>query len=201
MSTGETTKPPETNDESHHEPHVPAPSRRALRTMAVVRCAAWASSLRSLDTPCGPSGAQAGRSRRARGGSVLLPDASADPLAGARGVPHLSHEPEPIPEERRNAPAALPAQANQPAPSASSPSNVTPVTLSEEKQRAVGFATSVVESAAVGDRFACPRRHQRTGNGPAQARVRAPGFVEQVAVRQTGRARDPRSTARVHLQP
>ena len=37
MSTGETTQPPETNDEGHHEPDAPAPSRRALRTMAVVR--------------------------------------------------------------------------------------------------------------------------------------------------------------------
>ena len=58
--------------------------------------------------------------------------------------------------------------------------------MSEEKQRVVGLATSVVESATVGDRLRVPGVISAPETGLAQARVRAPGFVEQVAVRQTG---------------
>jgi Cu(I)/Ag(I) efflux system membrane fusion protein len=58
--------------------------------------------------------------------------------------------------------------------------------VSEEKQRAVGLATSVVESSTVGDRLRVPGVISAPETGLAQARVRAPGFVEQVAVRQTG---------------
>jgi Cu(I)/Ag(I) efflux system membrane fusion protein len=104
------------------------------------------------------------------------------PEPGECPICHMNLEP--IPDERRNAPAPSSAQATSPA--APSPSNVTPVTVSEEKQRAVGLATSVVESATVGERLRVPGVISAPETGLAQARVRAPGFVEQVAVRQTG---------------
>jgi hypothetical protein len=104
------------------------------------------------------------------------------PEPGECPICHMNLEP--IPEERRNAPATSSAQAAS--PSAPSPSNVTPVTVSEEKQRAVGLATSVVESSTVGDRLRVPGVISAPETGLAQVRVRAPGFVEQVAVRQTG---------------
>jgi Cu(I)/Ag(I) efflux system membrane fusion protein len=91
---------------------------------------------------------------------------------------------EPIPEERRTLPAAT-SSAVAP-PSAPSPSSVTAVTVSEEKQRAVGLATSAAESATLGDRLRVPGVVSAPETGLAQARVRAPGFVERVAVRQTG---------------
>ena len=187
MSTGETTQPPETNHEGHHEPHAPAPSRRALRTMAVVR---WALlglvtllAAYTVWTFWGPQQDGHAAHEEARYYCPMHPQIRS-PEPGECPICHMNLEP--IPEERRNAPAASSAQANQPAPSASSPSNVTPVTLSEEKQRAVGLATSVVESAAVGDRLRVPGVISAPETGLAQARVRAPGFVEQVAVRQTG---------------
>jgi Cu(I)/Ag(I) efflux system membrane fusion protein len=91
---------------------------------------------------------------------------------------------EPIPEERRNPSLASSAQAAP--PSAPRPPTVTAVTVSEAKQRAVGLATSVVESATLGDRLRVPGIISAPETGLAQARVRAAGFVEQVAVRQTG---------------
>jgi membrane fusion protein, copper/silver efflux system len=91
---------------------------------------------------------------------------------------------EPIPEERGHSSLASSGQAAP--PPAPSPPSVTAVTLSEEKQRAVGLATSVVESATLGGRLRVPGIINAPETGLAQARVRAAGFVEQVAVRQTG---------------
>lgn len=185
MSTGETTQPPENNHEGYHEPHAPAPSRRALRTMAVVRwtllglvtlLAAY-----TVWTFWGPQQDGQAAHEEARYYCAMHPQIRS-PEPGECPICHMNLEP--IPEERRNAPAPSSAQAASPA--TPSPSNVTPVTVSEEKQRAVGLATSVVESATVGDRLRVPGVISAPETGLAQARVRAPGFVEQVAVRQTG---------------
>jgi len=185
MSTGETTQPPETSHEGHHEPHAPAPSRRALRTMAVVRwgllglvtlLAAY-----TVWTFWGPKQDGHAAHEEARYYCAMHPQIRS-PEPGECPICHMNLEP--IPEERRNAPATSSAQAAS--PSAASPSNVTPVTVSEEKQRAVGLATSLVESTTVGDRLRVPGVISAPETGLAQARVRAPGFVEQVAVRQTG---------------
>ncbi len=185
MSTGETTQPPETNHEGHQEPHGPTPSRRALRTMAVVR---WALlglvtllATYAVWTLWGPKQDGHAAHEEARYYCPMHPQIRS-PEPGECPICHMNLEP--IPQERRNSPATSSAQAAS--PSAPSPSNVTPVTVSEEKQRAVGLATSVVESATVGDRLRVPGVISAPETGLAQARVRAPGFVEQVAVRQTG---------------
>lgn len=185
MSTEENTQAPEAHDEGHHEPHGPAPSRRALKTMAIVR---WV--LLALVTVLagytvwsfwGP--AQDGHAAHveARYYCPMHPQIrSPDP--GECPICHMNLEP--IPEERRTPSAA--ASSAGALPAAPSPSNVTAVTVSEEKQRAVGLATSVAESATLGDRLRVPGVVSAPETGLAQARVRAPGFVERVAVRQTG---------------
>jgi multidrug efflux pump subunit AcrA (membrane-fusion protein) len=89
---------------------------------------------------------------------------------------------EPIPADRQTTSTPDPAAAN----SASPMPEVTAVTLSEEKQRSVGLATSIVETGSLGDRLRVPGVITAPETGLAQVRVRAPGFVEQVAVRQTG---------------
>jgi Cu(I)/Ag(I) efflux system membrane fusion protein len=89
---------------------------------------------------------------------------------------------EPIPADRQATVAAAPNASGTASPTP----EVTAVTLSEEKQRAVGLATSVVESGSLGNRLRVPGVISAPETGLAQVRVRAPGFVEQVAVRQTG---------------
>jgi Cu(I)/Ag(I) efflux system membrane fusion protein len=88
---------------------------------------------------------------------------------------------EPIPEERK---AQRPKSG--PAAKEEAPANVTAVSLSAEKQKAIGLRTSVVESATLGERLRVPGVVSAPETGISQVRVRAPGFVEQVAVRQTG---------------
>jgi membrane fusion protein, copper/silver efflux system len=173
MSAQETTP--------HH-----APTPRALRTMAVVR---WALlglvtllAAYSVWTFWGSQQDVHAAHEEARYYCPMHPQIRS-PEPGECPICHMNLES--IPEERRSQPQPASSSVSAP-PSAPSPSNVTPVTLSEEKQRAVGLATSAVESATLGDRLRVPAVISAPDTGLAQARVRAPGFVEQVAVRQTG---------------
>lgn len=87
---------------------------------------------------------------------------------------------EPVPEKPQPETTATPAQP------AAGPADVAPVTLSPDKQQAVGLLTTPVESAALGDRLRVPGVIGAPQTGLAEVRVRAPGFVERVAVRQNG---------------
>jgi len=182
MSTEENAPADESPGESHAEHRSPGPSRQALRTMAVVR---WvllglvtALAGYTVWTYWGPTRSGPGAHREDRYYCPMHPEIRS-PDAGECPICHMNLEP--IPDERRNqsAPAAS-------APAASAPANVTAVTLTEEKQRSVGLATSVVQSASFGDRLRVPGIIGAPETGISQVRVRAPGFVERVAVRQTG---------------
>jgi Cu(I)/Ag(I) efflux system membrane fusion protein len=108
---------------------------------------------------------------------------SAEP--GTCPICHMNLEP--IPQERGSSSARAPATADgEPSALARAPSDVTAVTLSAEQQHAAGLATSVVEEATLGERLRVPGVISAPETGASQVRVRAPGFVEQVAVRQTG---------------
>jgi Cu(I)/Ag(I) efflux system membrane fusion protein len=187
MSTEKTSEPPESPHAGDQELHAHAPSRRALRTMAIVR---WALlgvvtllAGYTVWTFWGPPGDRHAAHEEDRYYCAMHPQIrSPDP--GQCPICHMNLEP--IPADRRalSPPASSSvAAASLPAPG---PSNVTAVTLSEEKQRAVGLATSLVESATLGDRSRVPGVITAPETGLAQVRVRAPGFVERAAVRQTG---------------
>jgi membrane fusion protein, copper/silver efflux system len=171
--------------EGRSEPRAPAPSRRALRTMAIVR---W--TLLALVTLLAgytvwtfwvPEQDGQAAHEQPRYYCPMHPQIR-QPEPGECPICHMHLEP--IPEERRSPPSTSSAGAGP--SSAPSPSNVTAVTVSEDKQRAVGVATSVVESATLGDRLRVPGVISAPETGLAQARVRAAGFVEKVVVRQTG---------------
>lgn len=87
---------------------------------------------------------------------------------------------EPIPEER------LSEGASEHDHHGESPSDVVPVTLSPEKRKLVGIVTTPVTKGTLADRLRVPGVVTAPETGRAEVRVRAPGFVEQVAVRQTG---------------
>ncbi len=186
MSTRETAPPPEPSGEGHHEPDPPGPSFRALRTMSIVR---WVLlglvtvlAGYTLWTFWAPEQHGHSRHEEARYYCPMHPQIRS-PEPGECPICHMSLEL--IPEERRTQSSPAPSAAAA-SPSAPSPSNVTAVTVTEEKQRAVGLATSLVESATLGNHLRVPGVITAPETGLAQVRVRAPGFVEQVAVRQTG---------------
>ncbi len=87
---------------------------------------------------------------------------------------------EPIPKERaENA-------KSQASTGGFAPGSVVPVTLSQEKQESIGLTTSLVTAATLGDSLRVPGVVSAPETGQSQVRVRAAGFVERVAVRQTG---------------
>ncbi len=188
MSTeGKEALAPVVPDEPHDEPPAPAPapSRRALKTMALVRWALFALVTLiagySVWSFWGPARDEHAAHEEARYYCAMHPQIRS---AKPGKCPICQMNLEPIPEERRTPPKAAASAGAR--PSAPSPSSVTAVTVSEDKQRAVGLATSLAESATLGDRLRVPGVISAPETGLAQARVRAPGFVEQVAVRQTG---------------
>jgi len=183
-------------------PLVAHPSQRALQTMAVVRWAllafvtalaaysvwtVWGDKLSSR--PPQVAMTQAQPKEVARYSCPMHPQIrSSEP--GECPICHMALEP--IPEERQGHSHAAhdAAQAAHepapPVPPGARPPNTTTVTLSEEKQRAVGIVTSEVEPATLGERLRVPGVITAPETGRSEVRVRAAGFVEKVAVRQTG---------------
>jgi multidrug efflux pump subunit AcrA (membrane-fusion protein) len=189
MTPDEDVPPNERVDGGAAEHLAAVPSRRALRTMAIVR---WvllglvtALAAYSVWVYWGP--AQDGHAAHGedRYYCPMHPQIRS-PEPGECPICHMHLEP--IPEERRDqaSPAAAPPASDAPPSMHPGPPEVSAVTLGEEKQRAVGLATSVVERATLADRLRVPGVISAPETGISQVRVRAPGFVEQVAVRQTG---------------
>ncbi len=85
-----------------------------------------------------------------------------------------------VPDERQAGPVADAAPADPALP------QVSALTLPTDKQQAIGLVTAPVELATLGERLRVPGVISAPETGLAQVRVRAPGFVESVAVRQTG---------------
>ncbi len=118
-----------------------------------------------------------------------IPEArSSDPSASAA---HAGHDHAAHPEASGSPPSASSA-AGASAPSASAAasgaalSEVTAVGLSPDQQRAIGLVTAPAEEASLGDRLRVPGVIAAPETGLSQVRVRSPGFIERVAVRQTG---------------
>jgi len=158
------------------------PSRRALRTMAIVRwillALVTALAVFAVVTQCGHSETDHAAHRENRYYCPMHPQIrSPDP--GECPICHMDLVP--IPESQRTpgSPAGM-------ATSAAAPAEVTPVDLSPDEVRAAGIATVPVESATVGDRLRVPGVLSAPETGRVEVRVRAPGFVERALVRQTG---------------
>lgn len=101
------------------------------------------------------------------------------PEPGECPICHMNLEP--IPAERRSETASVvPAVANAPPP------DVVAVSMLPEKQQAVGLLTSEVTTETLGGSLRVPGVVNAPETGMAQVRVRAAGFVEKVAVSQTG---------------
>lgn len=181
-----------------------APVRRAHRVMAVVRwlllVAVVAFAGATVWRYWGPAEHAPSAAREARyycpmHPQIRSPDPGECPICFMRL--------EPIPADRRHqAPAEAasssraasdaapaphaPAASGAPAGAASALPEVMAVTVGADQQRAIGLVTSPVERATVGQRLRVPAVVSATDSGRSEVRVRAPGFVERVAVRQTG---------------
>jgi len=160
----------------------PGPSRRALRTMAIVR---WVLlglvallAARTVWTYWGPSAPGPTTQVKDRYYCSMHPQIRS-PEPGECPICHMDLVP--IPEERQRQPGP-----GTPDGATRGPADVTAVTVAVDKQRAVGLATTLVEATTIGDRLRVPGVLSAPETGRSEVRVRAPGFVEQVAVRQTG---------------
>ncbi len=163
-------------------PHAP-PSPRALRTMALVRwlllALVTAVAAYSVWTHWGP---------RREGHAAHGPDRYYCPMhpqvrASEPGTCPICHmRLELIPEDRLKA-EATPDPARSAAPH---PADVTAVTIPLAQQKAVGISTTLVARGTIRDRLRVPGVVTTPESSLAQAHVRAAGFVESVAVRQTG---------------
>lgn len=163
------------------QPNEPAPvSARALRVMALVRWGLLAIvttlAVATVWTFWGPQ-----RDEHSAHAADLyycpMHPQIRSPRPGHCPICHMNLEL--IPDERQQAPVAA-------APPGVTPPHVTAVTLPADKQQAIGLVTAPVELATLGERLRVPGVISAPETGLAQVRVRAPGFVESVAVRQTG---------------
>lgn len=185
-----TEQTPQTEDPRHDAPAhgdapshpAPKPSPRALKLMAAVR---WVLlglvtllAGYTVLTSLGPSSDEHAEHSVDEYYCPMHPEIRSN-KPGECPICHMHLEP--IPAERR---AKSPEMER--ATPVDAPGNVTVVSLSKDKQKAIGLRTSVVESATLGERLRVPGVISAPETGLSQVRVRAAGFVEQVAVRQTG---------------
>lgn len=185
-----------TSPDASHESANPQPSSseaaqpnpphriRGLRVMAVVRWGLLALvtlvAARSVWTFWGPDDGGANSSHKENRFYCAMHPQIRSPDPGECPICHMNLEP--IPEERRSEAATKAA----PSSMAAAPVDVVPVSMSEEKQQAIGVASSAVVSESKGGSLRAPGVISAPETGQAQVRVRAAGFVEKVAVSQTG---------------
>jgi membrane fusion protein, copper/silver efflux system len=183
-------------DKSRDESPSLGASTRSLRIMAVVRWALLAAvacvAVVSVVVFWGPTGSGASAEKPSAGGNYYCP--MHPQIRGEQGgecpICHMNLEP--IPADRLGANDAAGrghehgAASGSELPHAPAPAHVVPVTVTEAAQRSVGLATTVVTEASLGEHLRVPGVIQAPESGVAEVRVRAPGFVEQVAVSQTG---------------
>jgi Cu(I)/Ag(I) efflux system membrane fusion protein len=166
---------------SAERPSPEAPSARGLRVMAAVRWLLLAlvtvAAGSAVWTLWGPEASPHAAHEEDRFYCPMHPQIRS-PRPGQCPICHMHLEP--IPAERQ-AERAPDARAHP-----SAPADVVAVSLSAEKQKVIGLATSVASRGSLGDRLRVPGVVSAPETGRAEVRVRAPGFVEQVAVRQTG---------------
>ncbi len=159
------------------------PTIRGLRAMTVVRWVLLAVitlvAARSLWTTWGPSSVAHSPSEQSHYYCPMHPQIRS-PEPGECPICHMNLEPLPI-ERRSDAPA--PARGASP-PTA--PREVVAVALSADKQQAIGITSSAVTGGSLGRSLRVPGVVNAPETGLAEVRVRAAGFVEKVAVNQTG---------------
>ena len=112
------------------------------------------------------------------------------PRPGECPICHMTLEPVPA-DRSAGAPGASglasgPASTLASAPGAAHPPEVTAVELTPERQRLAGVVTHTVTRSSVPGQLRVPGVVTAPETGLAQVRARAAGFVERVAVRQTG---------------
>jgi Cu(I)/Ag(I) efflux system membrane fusion protein len=93
---------------------------------------------------------------------------------------------EPIPEDRQAGGAASAPAPDMATGRPNAPSDVVPVTLTAEKQQIIGITTMPATRGALGQELRVPGSVEAPESGLAQVRTRAAGFIERVAVRETG---------------
>lgn len=169
-------------------------SPRSLRVMAVVRwailLAVTAVAAFSVWRYWGPGSAAHPEHREDRYYCPMHPQIrSPDP--GECPICHMRLEP--IPEERRQSMTPTPTAAGAAGAAASTgaggpaaPPGVVPVTLSLERQQLIGMTTVPVVRRAFGSELRVPGVVEAPESAVAQVHVRAPGFLERVAVRESG---------------
>jgi membrane fusion protein, copper/silver efflux system len=175
-------------------PRHAAPSPRSLRILSLVRWGLLAVvafvAVASVVVFWGPSSSGVGATKLASDGNYYCP--MHPQIRGEKGgecpICHMNLEP--IPADRLgshgdSAHGHDHGTASAPAP-ALAPGGVVPVTVTEAAQRTVGLATTLVTEASLGEHLRVPGVIQAPESGVAEVRVRAAGFVEQVAVSQTG---------------
>jgi Cu(I)/Ag(I) efflux system membrane fusion protein len=92
---------------------------------------------------------------------------------------------EPIPE-RMQASAGAAGAPSQPSAQPNAPPDLAPVTLTAERQQLVGVTTTPATRGTLGQELRVPGSVEAPETGRAQVRSRAAGFIERVAVRETG---------------
>ncbi len=188
--------PPHAADESprpsassrESAPATPSHPIRGLRVMAVVRWILLALvtllAARTMWTFWGPSGADHASPQDNLFICPMHPQIRTNE-PGQCPICHMDLEP--IPAERRSeASASLASLAAAKASLAESPHGLVAVSISPEKQQAIELTSRAVMSESLGGSLRVPGVVQAPETGVAQVRVRAAGFVEKVAVSQTG---------------
>lgn len=189
-------EPPTEKDKKVDEMPAPAPPHEvsvfSLRVLAGVRwlilLAVASVALGSVITFWGPSLTGSGGGHAHEGeqkGAYYCP--MHPQIRGEKGgecpICHMTLEP--IPADRLDG-AGTEAGGELASAEGKTPDGVVPVTVTSAAQSTVGIATSVVTEASLGDRLRVPAVIQAPESNVAEVRVRAAGFVEQVAVSQTG---------------
>jgi membrane fusion protein, copper/silver efflux system len=156
---------------------------RGLRVMAVVRWVLLALitlvAARTMWTFWGPSSATHSSHRENLFYCPMHPQIRS-PEPGECPICHMNLEPTPA-ERRSEAPPTV-----APASMGAAPHDVVAVSMSAEKQQAIGLMTSEVTNESLGGTLRVPGVVNAPETGLAQVRVRAAGFVEKVTIGQTG---------------
>jgi len=172
------------------------PSARWMKAMAIVRWALLAAvslvAVYSVIHFWGPSASASSTARPDRFYCSMHPQIrSPDP--GTCPICHMDLEP--IPADRQQAPSAgdpgkaMGAHANTAPsadPAANAPPGLTPITLSAERQQLFGITLAPVTEGSLENRLRIPASLEAPRSGIAEVRVRAAGFIESLAVRETG---------------
>ncbi len=179
------------SDDTHPMPEAPEPPPRGVLLMSIVR---WVLLLAMTGLAVyaartyGFGGAASQPAREARYYCPMHPQITS-PDPGECPICHMTLEP--IPHDRSHATGPMSAavtDAQALAVDAATDANAAPrsVVLTLDRRQAIGVATTAVERREVRDPLRVPAVVAIRENGESEVHVRAPTFIERVAVRETG---------------